>query len=377
MGASESNGYTRQVFEHLLGSMSRQTSGVDSHSFFLNLLYVRDDGAWLKDGSFGPDASGLGWSPACDMDWPGSPDPLSTPALRFPFTANQLAAWLLDGPGFFVAEAAGDLATGPDKEALDALGDRGVKAREALSAAYEAIRAAQAVVGEVDPAVIDAGRIAALRHEQRMTEAQTRRDNNWAELGIDRQESEARRLRFLAAVKPGRTIHRAARQADDEAHADWRRKMVRALVGPPNMEGTAGTRNEHEGVVSGDDTSRWTDDCQPAVQRGAHEAIGVTGTDFTTLEAVDGARGPSWRDSHLKAILERAGREAADATDAASVWAALMKMAEGSNRPAPLIGVADNGEGIKYTSPLGEVEFLSRDAFRMRWKRAKRNARAR
>lgn len=39
------------------------------------------------------------WTPADDMEWPGSPNPDTAPFLPIPFTASELAACMLDGPG--------------------------------------------------------------------------------------------------------------------------------------------------------------------------------------------------------------------------------------------------------------------------------------
>ena len=41
----------------------------------------------------------LQWMPACELDGPDAPDLLKTPSLPTPFTANELAAFMLDGAG--------------------------------------------------------------------------------------------------------------------------------------------------------------------------------------------------------------------------------------------------------------------------------------
>ena len=123
--------YGREVFvaiqETYLGDMGARD------------LEVRDTGVWLPSSL----STLFAWAPACDLDGPDSPDPLSTPALPFPFTAGQLAAWMLDGWGSFVWEAVfeADSESTPEENAERAfgrLGDRGKKVRAALSQAYEA-----------------------------------------------------------------------------------------------------------------------------------------------------------------------------------------------------------------------------------------------
>lgn len=132
--------YGREVFvaiqETYLGDMGARD------------LEVRDTGVWLPSSL----STLFAWAPACDLDGPDSPDPLSTPALPFPFTAGQLAAWMLDGWGSFVWEAvfeADPESTAKEnaERAFGRLGDRGKKVREVLLGAYaEHQRASQRLV---------------------------------------------------------------------------------------------------------------------------------------------------------------------------------------------------------------------------------------
>ena len=73
----------------------------------------------------------------------------------------------------------------------------------------------------------------------------------------------------------------------------------------------------------------------------------------------------------LAAVLTEAQRCALDATDGASVWAALVRLAESASRPAPLLGYVE-AEGVKYRSDKAQAPdaYLSRDAFRKRFERA-------
>lgn len=67
---------------------------------------IRDDGIYpsdeFREGS--PHGAVLDWTPADEMDWQGSPNPDGAPVLPIPFTANQLAACMLDGAGFSIQE---------------------------------------------------------------------------------------------------------------------------------------------------------------------------------------------------------------------------------------------------------------------------------
>lgn len=84
---------------------------------------------------------------------------------------------------------------------------------------------------------------------------------------------------------------------------------------------------------------------------------------------------PIPRSNPLTSVINQAHSSALDPEDPHSVWAALVRMAESPNRPAPLIGYAED-EGIKYQDEKG-VQFLTRKNFRDRERRARTRASAR
>lgn len=89
----------------------------------------------------------LRWRPAqVFKDDLSSPDVLSTPALPFPFTARELAAFMLGGVGYFVAERYGAWNDGPNAEILGELDPSANRARAAVVAAFEAYRHAWVAV---------------------------------------------------------------------------------------------------------------------------------------------------------------------------------------------------------------------------------------
>jgi hypothetical protein len=92
----------------------------------------------------------INWTPSCELDGADAPDPMIAPALPFPFTANQLAAFMIHGCGYFVREQFGDWADGPDPLALKELGIAARNAKAALQGAFAAYRAAECVVGAYD-----------------------------------------------------------------------------------------------------------------------------------------------------------------------------------------------------------------------------------
>lgn len=85
------------------------------------------------------------------MGWPGSPNPNTAPFLPIPFTASELAACMLDGPGqsiqFALDRRIGYLL---DDEVLASFRARHRWMRDALEEAYALAAAAQLIVGEFD-----------------------------------------------------------------------------------------------------------------------------------------------------------------------------------------------------------------------------------
>ena len=130
--------YSRQVFEAI------------ARDYCAGMLDVRDDGVWIsasvvKDTPL--QQSELQWTPAVELDELNAPDALVAPSLPIPFTANELAAFMLDGVGAGITLAYGPWDTGPDGAMIENIGMRGNKAREAIKAAYHAIREADGQTG--------------------------------------------------------------------------------------------------------------------------------------------------------------------------------------------------------------------------------------
>lgn len=80
------------------------------------------------------------------------------------------------------------------------------------------------------------------------------------------------------------------------------------------------------------------------------------------------------RKDQLAAVLKTSEHRAHDASDWTSVWAALVFLASSAERPPPLLGYVE-GEGVKYQQDIaGKPDgWLTRDAFRKRFARKKKN----
>jgi len=74
------------------------------------------------------------------------------------------------------------------------------------------------------------------------------------------------------------------------------------------------------------------------------------------------------RSNPLTAVIEKAKSSATNPDDMHSVWAEFVKLAQASNRPAPLLGFAD-AEGVKWDNN-GTVKFISKKNFADRLRRA-------
>ena len=96
------------------------------------------------------ETEGLRWRPARQLQLlPGAPEVKGTPMLPNPFTARELAAFMLDGAGALVADFYGEWDDGPDPDSLRAI-DPDSKARRAVTEAFTAYRLAIEKVGKYD-----------------------------------------------------------------------------------------------------------------------------------------------------------------------------------------------------------------------------------
>jgi hypothetical protein len=175
-------------------------------------------------------AGNLVWHPLCEILDVGSPNPLDEPWLPFPFTARQLAALMVDGWGDFIREKYGDWETGPAPDELLSLGMLAGKAKEALTAAYEAYREAAALAPRLDPELA----LRAQNLQDQYTEAREAAMSSFGvrEPGISSDEREARQKRVEAAVADLKRRMTDASQLAQESESRWRRAVVQFLLLP-------------------------------------------------------------------------------------------------------------------------------------------------
>jgi len=188
-------------------------------------MEFKPDGVWTTE-----EQSGYEWTPACELDGPNAPDPLTTPSLPFPFTANELAAFMLDGIGWFTVDALGGWDEGPAPVVMASMGIRGTKAREAVESAYEAYRDAETVVGRFDgKAHAHVQRLDADYEEARLDSLE---EHGVGEAGITEAKRDERVKLAYAAIADKLASLTAARKDADAALGAWRKSMVRQLLQP-------------------------------------------------------------------------------------------------------------------------------------------------
>ena len=192
---------------------------------------VREDGIHINQGfrAVSPIDTAFDWTPAYDMDWPGSPDPMDAPLLPIPFTANELAACMLDGIGRDIQENLDRrIGYALDADALVRFSLREREVRDALSDAYALAAKAQSQVGELDYAEQQAAYILRVQLDDANGKANER--EGVFEDGITNQEATQRRERAIASVAD---LNAHAQQASTAVKAKWfawRKAMVRQLL---------------------------------------------------------------------------------------------------------------------------------------------------
>jgi len=217
-------------------------------------LDIRDDGVYVKDGYLAndPGEQAFTWTPACEMDWCGAPDPLTAPSLPIPFTANDLAAFILDGAGHGIQGRYGRIEHGPDEDELRNLGMRGNKVRKVLREAYNLAQRAQFSVGtdniEEQQRAADLRSAYADSREEAMSREKVmervivgKHADGSAEYGdfIPREEYLRRLARVNEAVAEKKEEAQSANAESDSNHAAWRNAMVNQLLKPLSTQAAA------------------------------------------------------------------------------------------------------------------------------------------
>ncbi len=194
-------------------------------------LELKADGVHLRNEQLQLDPTqALHWKYVCELDGTDSPNPLTAPCLPFPFTANQLAAFMLDGVGAVIPSVYGNWENGPDQGMLDSMGVLARESRRAMTEAYTAYMTAQGTVGPY-PSSLEkrVGRLSKI-HSYRNGKA-NKHEGVFAD-DITPAESRTRRERAVASNLELWTQLNSAKNEYEAAFNGWRNAMVRQLLQP-------------------------------------------------------------------------------------------------------------------------------------------------
>jgi hypothetical protein len=228
--------FHRQDFQYLYENcFSEHDRGRDG---FARLLQITDAGVFYDSGI---PVELLRWKFGHELAGPNKP-PSAGPALPFPFTASQLAAFMLWGWGNYFQDAFGRLDCGPNEFVLNGEHEDAADAYEALRQAYVIYRKALHVVGELDNGEQQRahellGKSAdafdqALEREKVMERVVIGKNKDGSPIYGDFIAIDERLARAKEAVAAQKAQALQAKAEADAALKTWRRAMVRQLLQP-------------------------------------------------------------------------------------------------------------------------------------------------
>lgn len=192
---------------------------------------VEEDGNWAapeSDQTETEESKFMHWRPASVFAHDPNPPNLShTPMLPFPFTAGELAAFMVGGMGAAVAGHYGDWADGPDPDRLDDIPQHENFARLAVKEAYAARREAERIVGPQPLALYVAAEHARKAYNG---EANIREGVSNSIPGTD--DSSDRRARAVASIAKQDAEMESTAIAWKQGYEEWLNLMVRELLKP-------------------------------------------------------------------------------------------------------------------------------------------------
>lgn len=199
----------------------------------------RDDGMYVNESlrQVSPSGTVFDWTPANETDWSDAPNPDTAPFLPIPFTANELAACLLEGPGRNVQDVLDRRIGYPlDDGALGSISARHRWMRDALQEAYALAAAAQLIVGEFD--YEEQARAYELVRQYDDADGKANDYEGVFEHGITREEACVRRARAAASVADLKAQTREAQATVADKWKAWRKAMVQQLLQPQRDAGS-------------------------------------------------------------------------------------------------------------------------------------------
>ncbi|WP_296727751.1 hypothetical protein [Variovorax sp.] len=111
-----------------------------------DFLSFRDGGVWPTQHSIAHVVNGS-WKPCDELPAESAASTADAPALPVPFTAGQLAAFMVDGPGRSISEYFGEIDNGLEELVLAQFQEHELRVAQAIVGAFLAYREAAALVG--------------------------------------------------------------------------------------------------------------------------------------------------------------------------------------------------------------------------------------
>lgn len=149
--------YDKDTADLIIGCLQENFKGRNHDALGREHFFkIGNDGVWpVKPfASDCPEFDMFDWKPSTDLDDKDEerPNPASAPGLPIPFTANELAAFMIYGVGSYITDAFGGWDDGPDERMLECMGINADWPRSAIRGAFNAYRTAKIVVGQCDEA---------------------------------------------------------------------------------------------------------------------------------------------------------------------------------------------------------------------------------
>lgn len=186
---------------------------------------LKADGLYLSESlcSYCPQEEIFDWSPAYDMDWPEAPNPATAPMLPLPFTAKELAAFMLDGAGVGILHAITDSGCASDEEAIHrhwGNHPRHRHTRDAIRDALQMLAEANQHVAPLD-----------IQYQEKADELSEKYESTLNQLEA-KITSKKNKEHLSQSLQTLRAEMSAAQETAKSRRHTWRKAMVHYLLAP-------------------------------------------------------------------------------------------------------------------------------------------------
>lgn len=190
---------------------------------------LKADGLYLSESlcSYCPQEEIFDWSPAYDMDWPEAPNPATAPMLPLPFTAKELAAFMLDGAGVGILHAITDSGCASDEEAIHKHWGNHPRHRHTRDALKEALQ----LLAEANEHVAPLN----TKYQEKADALSEQYDSAMSQSAVD-NSVEANQVHAIGSLEALKTEMSAAQDVARAMRHSWRKAMVHCLLSPTSKK---------------------------------------------------------------------------------------------------------------------------------------------